>query len=409
MSVRVSASACAVTATVLLAWGLLRTPLVEVQGPGEGLTTGGALQGTGSAGLPLGLVGGSGITGRRFLGLGAGSAAFGWLTAQHDATLTGTGSAGAPLARGTAPLVNKVGLGLYGLGSDGACQFDGVTTPVADATLAGSTYTLTRDVQCDVLTVQPGVRVFTASWRVFAYTSAQIDGTLDNAGRDATASAAGAAQAAGYFAATRAGANQGVQLATGTNLPPWYTTASNGSVPAAPDGAGANGTLPGRGGGGGAGLGASGTYSPGNTPLAVTQGGASLWTLWRGRGDASNATTQYVPGQGGSGGALVAAGAGGFGGAVGGVAWLAAPLVTGSGTISARGGNGSARTSGNGGGGGGGAGGLLVLIYNTRAGTLTLSVAGGTGGLGSGTGTGGRGGDGAAGTQYLLNMSGDGT
>lgn len=411
MSLRISATACAMTATGLLAWALMRAPApVRIQA-GEGISVGGAMQGSGSTASPLGLVGGSGTSGRQFVALGSGSAAFGNLTASHDSTITGTGAPASPLAV-VGGLEVQTGLGLFFTADfDGACFFDGTDLP-AGATRSGSTYTLTRDAQCSTLMVSPGIRVFTANWRMFASVEMNIYGTIDNNGRDATASAAGASQAAGYFAATRAGANQGVQLTTATNLPPWYPTRSNGSVPLAPYGNGGSGTTPGQGGGGGASAATNGTYVPGTTPLLATQGGASFYTLWRGRGDYSTTgTTQFVAAQGGSGGALVAANAGGFGGAAGGIVWLASPKIYGTGTISAKGGAGSSRAAGfNGGGGGGGGGGMLILFYNTRSASLTLSVAGGAGGLGeNGGASGGNGGSGATGTQYLMNMSGDGT
>ena len=79
--------------------------------------------------------------------------------------------------------------GLFGSGSDGAVVFDGVTTPVAGATLAGSTYTLTRDVMAAGLTVNAGVTVKTAQFRLFATGTVVNNGTISNAGANAVAGA----------------------------------------------------------------------------------------------------------------------------------------------------------------------------------------------------------------------------
>src|SRR5689334_9773773 len=82
---------------------------------------------------------------------------------------------------------------VYGDGSDGAVNFDGVTTPVAGATLAGSTYTLARDVHATTLVVAAGVIIKTVGWKMFATTSMVVNGTLNFDGNNAAAAVAGAA------------------------------------------------------------------------------------------------------------------------------------------------------------------------------------------------------------------------
>lgn len=58
--------------------------------------------------------------------------------------------------------------GIFGDGSDGSAPLDG-STSVGWASLAGSTYTMTADCWTTSLTINNGVTLLTAGWRIFFY------------------------------------------------------------------------------------------------------------------------------------------------------------------------------------------------------------------------------------------------
>lgn len=290
-------------------------------------------------------------------------------------TLTNAGAAGVTL-----PWL----AGLFGDGSDGAIVLDGTTAFNNFSSLAGSTYTLTRDVYATNFTVNNAVTLKPAGFRVFcAGTFTDNTGsTVDVHGGNGTA--AGAAGSAGGAQGT---------VGNGKTGGAGQTTAGSagGSVNSAGYGtAGAGGTgASGAGGGGGTAGGTGNTWykSPGpalNGALSV----AGTTTALNG-----------APSGGGGGGDNTNKGGGGGGG--GGVIVIFAWAIVHNGTWNASGGGGGTPATGNCGGGGAGSGGL-ILTYSLTAptGAGTSNVAAGTAGSGAGTGTAG----GAGGAGTVLNQ-----
>ena len=271
--------------------------------------------------------------------------------------------------------------GVFGTGTDGAVTLDGTTTYTGFSSLAGSTYTLTRDVQASSLTINNGVTLKTANYRVFCTGTITNNGTISNAGSAASGGSGGTGNPAS--ASFDAGKNGG---AGGTGV---SGTGGNG-VAAIFGSAGGNG-----------GAGTSGSAGTGGgITLSGTIAAANILTLpfvlfvCSFRYAAGNNAVSFGAG-GAGGGSDVATNAGGGGGAGGGIIALLAAAVVNNGTITAAGGNGAAGTGGNAGGGGGGSGGA-ILVYTLSAWTAgTASVAAGTHGGGSGTGSAGS--DGGAG------------
>jgi hypothetical protein len=274
-------------------------------------------------------------------------------------------------ALGAAP---QASVGWLGTGTDGAIVLDGVTAYNGFSSLAGSTYTLTRDVQAASLTINNGVTLATAQCRVFCTGTITNNGTISAAGNNAAAGAAGGSLASHAFVGGRGGGagGTGVSGAGGNGGAVNYGAAG---------GAGGAGTAGAAGAGGTAGT-SSAIFAAhiGTLPFSVIAGTVAY--------AGQNNSVEFGAG-GGGGGSDVAANAGGGGGGGGGTIALFAAAVVNNGTITAAGGNGAAGTGGNAGGGGGGAGGA-ILAYTLTAWTAgTTSVAGGTAGAGSGTGSGG--------------------
>jgi hypothetical protein len=268
--------------------------------------------------------------------------------------------------------------GIFGDGSDGAAVLNGTNT-YSWASLAGSTYTLSRDIFVTSLTISGGVTVNTAAFRTFCAGPIASAGTIqDNGNTPPGTTTAGAYNgAAGTTSHTyQNGAGGGAGAITGT--------AGNGSQGAAIGGVGSGGAggagTTGTAGSGGSTRGGSGTFN-----LRIPQNAIS-GALWAATTD--NATAPSG-GSGGGGGAGDGTNSGGAGGGGGGVIAMFAWSVINTGTISAAGGAGSAPTAGNCGGGGGGGGGL-ILAYTLSPWTAgTTSVAGGAGGGHTGTGVSG--------------------
>lgn len=306
---------------------------------------------------------------------------------------------------------------LFGTGIDGAVTFDGSTT-VLGLVPSGNVYTLTRDIAVSSMTVNSGVTVNQAGFRIF------VTGTLTNNGHVASngkngaspITAGGVTFTNGFFAnpnsAGGAGANgnsagnNGVVQANTTPQPyasDSVNTATAHAANGATTGAGAGG------GDGGASLG--GTGGGGGAVIPVVQGYSDYMTFYTGHSSGRGTTSAIgCGGGGGGGGSNGTTGQGGGGGSGGGVAFVAAAVIAGNGDFTATGGNGGNSVAGNAsatGGGGGGGGGIVALLYVTNAGTWTTSAAGGTGGTKTGTGT--NGGNGANGVVVKFNLSGDGT
>ena len=251
--------------------------------------------------------------------------------------------------------INTVASWLFGTGSDGAVVMDGSNT-FPFATLAGSDYTLTRDIQTTSLTVNAGIVLGTGTggFRIFCQGSVINQGTISGGG-------GGSSGAGGAVA--------------------------NGSP-------GGNGTISTYGfqAGGGGGGGASGSATPGGA------GGIGGGIVWICAVDIVNLGNIFCNGLAGANAATGVGDKGGGGGGGGGACYLGyARTLIGSAFIdvaSGAGGNfntGSGTGSYNGGSGGasantatGGAGGIQS--------TDTQPTVGNTGQVGGGGGGGGFGG-----------------
>jgi hypothetical protein len=308
------------------------------------------------------------------------------------------------------------GIFSYGDGSDGAAAFNGGA--VTGASLAGSTYTLTRDVYYTTMTVADTYDVVTAGWRIFCQTSLTIGG-----------GASGkvhwdAGSAAGYLSAPGTQGSGGGAVANQGNGNPG---GAGGNTPNSLTGI--NGASGGAGGGQvtfpypGGSAGAGGTATASNVKLIANWHLATLLDI-----SSSGSTVKFTGtggagggGGGGSGTSGATPGGGGQGGANGGIVAIYAKSITinTGGLITANGGNGGnggnatvqGGGAGGGGGGGGGSGGIIVLVYNTIATTFTqYQVNGGTHGsggthLGSNATDGSPGNDGSAGIVYTFQIS----
>lgn len=325
------------------------------------------------------------------------------ITATSPIRIDGGGSADLSANRTLSLLYDEVLGGMFSSGVDGAVDFDGVTTPVAGATLSGSTYTLTRDVNATTINVATGVLVQVDGYRVFASGNIHLAGTArignpGSAGAPGTAVAHGAG-GSGSTARIVSGRIAGGGTAAGSNANPapqgfLAGVSTGGTSPAANPGNPGGG--PGRGGGGGgASSGGSTGFSGGTVTLASAAEG-SIDNLFQAiflRGVSASTTVRYQSGTGGGGGASgVSPAFGGGGGSSGGGVVVCGKSFSGPGSLDATGGDGAAGNAG-GGGGGGGSGGLIVVVISTGS-FPTCTVAGGAGGTGGGGGAGGAGGDG---------------
>lgn len=281
---------------------------------------------------------------------------------------------GLPAASGGPP----TGTALFGDGSDGSVTFDGVTTVLGLAPSGGNTYTLTRDIYPSAMTINTGITINVAAFKIFVAGTLTNNGTISANGPNASGGTGGA----------------GIVTATGTLF-----GTSGGGANGVTNGVGSAGTNvgasnAGAGGNGGAATNAGGAGGTVTAPLAVLGNVHSLpqalttWSVQSTTVDARAFNAGAGGGSGGSDNAAATSGAGGAGGHFVGV--YAKVIANGSGTISANGGNGSngAGGAGNAGGGGGGGGGVVILIYNSL--TLgTVTVNGGAFGTGLGTGASG--------------------
>jgi hypothetical protein len=277
------------------------------------------------------------------------------------------------------------GIAVYGDGSDGSPTFDGAAT-ILGLVPSANIYTLTRDLFLASPTINPGVTIATAGWRIYVSGTITNNGTISHDGLNGVAQTRGAGVAVGSILNTSAfGGNGGTANGTAGQ------TAGNSF-------GGAGGA------GGNAGANTGGVGGSASTPV----GGNA--TLLRGPGaymaQGVIAAVGVAPGSGsgGGGGAGDGAVAGGGGGSGGGIVHLCARAIAGTGAIHARGGAGAVRGSGNTGGGGGGGGGtVLIISTSVVAGAVpgqTIDCAAGTAGAGTGTGLAGA--AGSAGTILAL-------
>jgi hypothetical protein len=284
------------------------------------------------------------------------------------------------------------GTAIFGDGSDGALVYDGSTTILGMAP-SSNVYTLTRDIYATNLTVNAGVTIKTANFRIF------VNGTLTLV----TGSPGGVIHNNANAAVNGAGGTAPISFGLGT-----FSTATVVGAAGGVNTAGGNGTasLVGYGGNGGAGGsatnagGAAGVVTappgPKGSPRNLLQ--AITYTQ-----QASTSGFSYGAsgGGGGSNNASAIGGGGGAGGAIVGI-YAKTIIVNAGAIISANGGNG-ANGSGtnNAGGGGGGGGGVVILVYNSYTNAGTVQAIGGT--HGNGLNAGNNGNDGNAGTVITLN------
>lgn len=346
-------------------------------------------------------------------------------------------------------VITNSGIFSFGDGSDGDAVCDG-STSVTGMSRSGSTYTMTRDVYFDDLTINASVIVNMNGYRVFVRDTLTVNGLIHrngNAGGNAsgtTGGSGGAALADGYLKGSLAGATGGNGANGGSSTSDNPTAGGNGANLTNSIGSnGLAGVAGGNGGGGGspitgsgvgcAGIGIGGSAgkngASGGTAGTVTQSNVKLIANWHLATlldiSSTGATVKFTPsassgasGGGGNGGGAPdtcnsqnygsGGGAGGTGSAGGIAAIYARNIIIGAaGAIEAKGGaggNGADGTNGSGswaiaGGGGGGGGGIggnggvLVLAYNSLTNNGSISVAGGTAGT---AGTGGTGYNGAS-------------
>lgn len=68
---------------------------------------------------------------------------------------------------------------MFGTGADGAVTFDGSTT-ILGLVPSGNIYTMTRDIHCTNITINNGVTIYPAGYRIYATGTLTNDGTISN-------------------------------------------------------------------------------------------------------------------------------------------------------------------------------------------------------------------------------------
>lgn len=320
---------------------------------------------------------------------------------------------------------------------------------------------LTRDAYFDTLTINSGVSLDTAGYKLFCKTALVVNGTLKRNGNNGgtggngtagagqaggSAGSAGSALSAGTLGGTVAGVaggaggaspasggaglvgNVGVVGVAG-NAQANSATAVNG-VAGASGGKGSTNQLN-AGGAGGAG-GALGTATASTTRpymgincffavdnLIGTNGAITtiLWKSSAGSGGGGGGGSAATGGGGGESNSSGSGGGGGGSGCPGGLMLVMAKSITvgSAGAIQALGGNGgnggngatngSVVGGGGGAGGSGGSGGMIMLFYQSLSNSGSISAAGGSGGTGgtkAGSGDAANGSDGTAGASGVV-------
>lgn len=275
------------------------------------------------------------------------------------------------------------GNGLFGDGSDGTVALDGTNT-FSFLNKSGSTYTMTRDLLADSLTISSGVTLKTSGYRVLVKNTLTNSGTISGRGTDAGSQAASTNAGGTVSAGGSGGAGSQTNGQAASNV----TTAFGGAGGAG--GAGASGTA-----------GAGGTNAAPGGFLGGTVAIRRLPAAIDGHTFANASVVQLKAGSGGGGGGGDGTNFGGGGGAGGLYVPVAARIFDNTnGVIHSDGSNGFTPTTGNCGGGGGGGGGTVAVATTQNNGTGTLRAAAGT--AGSGVGTGAAGTNGSAGQTFLL-------
>jgi len=270
-----------------------------------------------------------------------------------------------------------VSISLFGNGADGAAVLDGAAT-VAWATLVGSVYTMTRDSALTDLTINAGITLKPAGFRligqgILTTVAGSPNGLVDMSGGSGAAGNAGG----------------GTTADAGQTLPPGGTGGVGGNATGTPvAGAGQSvNSYGGSGGTGGVGAGGGGGAAGIATPATVVKGNPNTLPMLMGfmlGNGASPVLTPIGGGAGGGGGGGPATGTtfgggGGNGGRSGVVAFRSLNLAAAADLLCKGGNGGAGGTSGGGtpvtGGGGAGGGGTLVLIYYTAKAGLVFSDA----------------------------------
>lgn len=307
-------------------------------------------------------------------------------------------------------LDSSVGASLLGPGFDGTVVLDGVAT-VPWATLAGSTYTMTRDCYCGSGGLEVGATTIldTANYRIFSRGKVHVvaGGLIypvipTPAGvAGATGGLGGDGHASGSLLKGGIGGHGGNSLAVGQ-----AGTSTVNSIGGAGGAGGASGT-PEAGGAGGT---VTGSSVVGGDPRLMTApslgyivgilaGAAVIEALSGGAG-------------GGGGGGANGFGAGGAGGGGGIVAIACRELIVEAvGGILAAGGAAGGCTDLAPGGSGGGGGGALILVYGTKsgAGSVFTGAANCPGGTASTSGSGVNGTNGSAGRVFEFDFGDNST
>lgn len=325
----------------------------------------------------------------------------------------GVRSAGQPFgsaAGGTA--------GAFGSASDGDATLDGAATVLGMVPVA-NVYTMTRDLHFANLTINAGVTLSPAGYRVFVDGNLGGDGIIDRSGGAGAGQTAGGAPASGGplpggVAGGGGSTNYSLAPSAGAaaNTAPDQCTAGSVGAGATPGVgvAGNPGTSGSTGQGGGSGSvgfsnfsGGSGASGGNCTLVAATKGSLrSLPSCLNARyPDGSSFGACGSGGAGSRGYQDSPAGPGGGGGASGGMVVVCARSWSGSVQIRARGGAGAVAA-------GGGAGGVVVFVTDASS-APTIDVSGGAGGAGDSGGTTlggsytrGAGGDGGDGLSYVF-------
>jgi len=266
-----------------------------------------------------------------------------------------------------------------------AVPVDAVSASVGPLTFSSNT-TLTSDVYCTDLVINPGVTVTSNGFNfycsgTFTNKGTIVTGYVNNGGLGAS-EAPSSATDGGSVPYSYGGSGGGGGGSAAITLGAAQASGSGGSTQA-------SGGSPGSESGGSCGIGGPGGEGHSSSPPIIT---TALIEKWYNLGMQS-----FLAGGGGGGGAGSGSACSGLGGSAGGSGaygvFIQANVIV-AGTIDARGQNGD--SSGSGGGGGGG-GGTVLLVYGAGGYSLgNISVSGGEGGnAGPNGGPGGSGGDGS--------------
>lgn len=280
-----------------------------------------------------------------------------------------------------------------GTGSDSSAILDGTTT-VAWASKSGSTYTMTRDANLVSLTINGGVVLETANYKLYG------SGTLNNAGtirNTAANGAVGIVATGGLGGVNSTAGTLGIGGSGGQGGNPSASNFPGLTGSTASHALGGSGAI--------AGVGSASTAGPAGLVTAPNVLPNLLQSLYMVDSSTAGIFT-YLGGGGGGGGGGGTNSVGNYGsggGAGGNIVFISFSIVSNTGTISAIGGAGAAGGF-SGGGGGGGGGGSIVIVTTSHTNSGSELVTGGAGGAGGGGG-GLAGSTGSTGNVYIVTVS----